>query len=60
MRRLPQRGTPDFCHPLVLPDIFNRSNFEYNTFSGLKVDSGKRKRKKKKQKSKKEDAKEEN
>ena len=29
----------DFCHTLVLFDIFNRSNFEYSAFSGLKVDS---------------------
>ena len=33
---------------LVLPDIFNRSNFEYSAFSGLKVDSRRRIIKKKK------------
>ena len=43
----PQRGTTDFSGTLVLPDLFNRSNFEYSVFSGLKVDSGRRKRKKK-------------
>ena len=34
------------CHrSQVLPDIFNRSNFEYSAFSGLKVHSRRRKRK---------------
>ena len=35
----PQPGTLDFCHTLVLLDIFNRSNFKYSAFSGLEVDS---------------------
>ena len=45
----PQPGTLDFSRAKVLPDIFNRSSFEYSafTFSGLKVDSMGRKRKKK-------------
>ena len=40
-------GTSDFCRIKVLPDVSNRSNFEYSAFSGLKVDSGRRKRMKK-------------
>ena len=44
----PKPGTPDFSRTLVLPDIFNSSNFEYRAFSGLTVDSGRRKKKKKK------------
>ena len=47
----PQRGTPDFIPALVLPDIFNRSNFEYSAFSGLKVDSQRKKSQKKKKNS---------
>ena len=43
----PQPSSPDFSRTLVLPDIFNRSNFEYSAYSGLKVDSMGRKRKKK-------------
>ena len=39
MREISQPGTLDFCYTLVLPDIFNCSNFEYSVFSGLKVDS---------------------
>ena len=27
---IPQTGTLDFIWALVLPDIFNRSNFEYS------------------------------
>ena len=46
-RPCPQSGIADFCRTKVLPDIFNRLNFEYSAFSGLKVDSGRRKRKKK-------------
>ena len=42
----PKPGTPDFSRTSVLPDIFNSSKFEYRAFSGLKVDSGIRKRKK--------------
>ena len=48
MRGFSQPGTPDFSRTVVLPGILNRSNFEYSAFSGLKVDSGRRKRKKKK------------
>ena len=40
-------GTPDFSRTLILPDIFNRSNFEHSVFSGLKVEGMGRKRKKK-------------
>ena len=36
----PKSGTPDFSRTLVLPDIFNQSNFQYSALSGLKVDSG--------------------
>ena len=43
----PQPGIPHFSPTLVLPDIFNRSNFEYSALSGLKVDSWRRKRQKK-------------
>ena len=39
MREISQPGTLDFCHTLVLLDIFNLSNFKYSTLSGLKVDS---------------------
>ena len=42
-----QPGSPEVSPTLVLPDIFNRSNFEYSAFSGLKVDSRRRRRKKK-------------
>ena len=42
----PQPGVPDLCLTKVLPDIFNRSNFEYRAFSGLKIDRRGRKRKK--------------
>ena len=38
MRGIPQPGTLDISHTLVRFDIFNRSNFEYSAFSGLKVD----------------------
>ena len=41
-----QLDAPDFCRTKVLPDVFNRSNFEYSAFSDLKKDSGRRKRKK--------------
>ena len=47
---IPQPSSPDFSPTLVLPDIFNRSNFEYNALSGLKVNSIGRKRKKKQSK----------
>ena len=43
----PQPGTPDFSRTLVHPDIFNRLNFAYSAFSGLKVDSRRRIKKKK-------------
>ena len=49
----PQPATPDFIFALVLPDIFNRLNFEYRALSGLKVDSRRRKRKKARKKEKK-------
>ena len=39
LREIFQPGTLDFCHTLVLLDIFNRSNFKYSSFSGLKVDN---------------------
>ena len=39
MRGIPQCDTPDFIITPVLSDIFNHSNFEYSTYSGLKVDS---------------------
>ena len=39
LRGICQPGTLDFCHTLVLLDIFNRLNFENSAFSGLKVDS---------------------
>ena len=45
---IPPTWHPDFSRILLLPDIFNRSNFEYSAFSGLKVDSRRRVRKKKK------------
>ena len=45
MRGVPQPGTPDFIPALVLPNIFNRSNFKFSAFSGLKVHSRRRKRK---------------
>ena len=45
---IPQPGIPNFVPALVLPDIFNCSNCEYSTFSGLKVDSQRRKRKREK------------
>ena len=45
MRETPQPGTPDFIPALVLPDIFNHSNFEYSAFSSLKVNSMRRKTK---------------
>ena len=47
---IPQPGTPDFIPELVLLDIFNRSNFKYSAFNGLKVDSWRRKKKKSKKK----------
>ena len=49
-----QTSTPTFSRTKVLPDcdIFNRSNFEYSAFSGLKVDGIGRKRKKKKKQEK--------
>ena len=47
MRGIPQPGTPNFIPALVLPNIFNCSNFEYSALSNLKVDSRRRKRKKK-------------
>ena len=50
LRGIPQHGTHNFSQALVLPDIFNRSNFEYSTFSSLKVDSGRKKKKKEKTK----------
>ena len=52
----PQLGTPNFCCTKVLPEIFNRSNFKYSAFRGLKVWEEKEKIKK----SKKKDAKQEN
>ena len=45
--RSPGPGTLKFIRTLDLSDTFNRSNFEYSAFSGLKVDSMKRIRKKK-------------
>ena len=48
LRGIPQPGKLSFSRTLVFPDVFNRSNFEYSAFSGLKEDSWKRKRKKKK------------
>ena len=50
MRGIPQPGIPNFSRALPLPDIFNRSNFEYSANSSLKVDSWRRKRKKKERK----------
>ena len=32
----PQHGSPNFRRTLVLPDVFNRSKFEYCAFIGLK------------------------
>ena len=52
-----QPGTPDFSRTLVLPDIFNRLNFAYSAFSGLKVDSRRRIKKKKSKKQDKKEAK---
>ena len=49
----PIAGTPDFIPTLVLPDIVNRSNFEYSAFSGLKLDSWRRKKKEIRKKTKK-------
>ena len=43
----PQPGTLNFIPALVLPDIFNRLNFEYSAFIGLKVDNREEKEKKK-------------
>ena len=37
----------DFCRKKVLLDIFNCSKFECSAFSGLNVDSGRRKKKRK-------------
>ena len=48
LRGIPPTWHPGFSFTPILPDIFNRSNFEYSAFSGLEVDSGRRKRKKKK------------
>ena len=53
MRGIHLPGTPNFIPALVLPDIFNRSNFEYRAFSGLKAENRRRKRKKKVRKKKK-------
>ena len=51
--RPPPGYATDYSHALVLPDIFNCSNFEYSAFSSLKVDSQRRRiRKKKKVKKK--------
>ena len=36
---IPPTWNPQFSRALVLPDISNRSNFEYSAFSDLKVDS---------------------
>ena len=47
MMEISQPGTPNFSRILILPDIFNRSNFEHSVFSGLKVEGMGRKRKKK-------------
>ena len=44
---------PQFVPARVLPDIFNRSNFEYSAFSSLKADSWKRRKKKVRKKMKK-------
>ena len=57
MRGSFQASTADIIPAQVLSDIFNRFNFEYSAFSGLKVDS--RRRKKKSKKSKKRGKKEE-
>ena len=48
MRGISQPGTLDFYHTLVLLDIFNRSNFQYIAFCGLKVDSAEEKKTRKK------------
>ena len=50
LRGISQPGTSDFCRTKALPDIFNRSNLKYSAFSGLKVDSGRRKKKQSKKK----------
>ena len=46
----PQPGTPNFSRAVVLPGIFNRSNFEYSALSDLKINSQRRIIKKKKSK----------
>ena len=51
----PQHGIPYFSPTLVLPDIFNRFNFEYSVFSVLKVDSRRSNKKEKKEREKKEE-----
>ena len=47
MMEISQPGTPDFSRTLILPNIFNWSNFEHSVFSILKVEGMERKRKKK-------------
>ena len=49
LRKISHRGIPDFWRDLVLPDVYNRSKFEYCAFSGLKADRLKKKKKKKQQ-----------
>ena len=44
----PQPDTPKFSQALVLPDMFNRSNFEYSALSSLEVGSWRKKVSKKK------------
>ena len=50
--RLVQPGIPGFGPTIVLPDVFNRSNFEYSAFSSLKVEKWQQKNKKKEKKKK--------
>ena len=47
LRGIPQPGTSNFSRTLILPDIFNRPNFEYRVFSGLKADSLEKKKEEK-------------
>ena len=42
IEEIPQPDTPDFSRTKVLPDMLNRSNFEYRALSGLKVDNKKK------------------